>query len=108
MQSDELRSLIGQQVRRSWIAQAARMVRLMTVEWNRWDFFPRCSFNFENTANDSRLCVVLVRHFQDMLVKSEPISDSEDQDVMTHLHGRWQREDLGELLIDVDEFAAHP
>ena len=43
-----------------------------------------------------------------MLVKQEPISDSEDQDVMTHLHGRWQREDLGELFVDVDEFAAHP
>ena len=43
-----------------------------------------------------------------MLVKQEPISDSEDQDVMTDLHGRWQREDLGELFVDVDEFAEHP
>ena len=32
-----------------------------------------------------------------MLVKSEPISDSEDQDVVTDLHGRCQREDLGEF-----------
>ena len=43
-----------------------------------------------------------------MLVKQEPIADSRDQDVMTHLHGRWQREDLGELFVDVDELSAHP
>lgn len=43
-----------------------------------------------------------------MLVKQEPTSDSADQDVMTHSHGRWQREDLGELFVDVDEFAEHP
>ena len=33
-----------------------------------------------------------------MLVKQEPTSDSADQDVMTHSHGRWQREDLGRYL----------
>ena len=46
VQSDELRSLIGQQVRRSWIAQASRMVRLMTVEWKRWDFFSEMFLQF--------------------------------------------------------------